>query len=155
MVFLANADYDKYGGFMKDLKTARSNKKDEYPKELSGAYDILDDYRWDNTPKKSSGCGKPPRSTQSSNTTSDGTPATSFAQTKTLKPCYIDGKMHPYNECKLRDVIPKAEWWINTAAGRKYKEATEGFNAHVQAIMEGRDDTGSQNTPPTTAGGST
>ena len=47
LLFLCNADQQKYGRLMSDLKQKYALNNDQYPKMLKKAINVLNNYKWD------------------------------------------------------------------------------------------------------------
>src|SRR5210317_1131036 len=111
-LLMRGVDQAKYGSLMKNLREQFSLGKDQYPKTLVMATDVLSNHRLDqkyyNNKKKNAEKRKTNESKENEKL------ETSFQQ-KTIK-CYCCGEDgHAVPKCPMKDKIPKEEWYVRGA----------------------------------------
>jgi len=126
--YLVNADKNKYGSLLDDLRSQYSRGTDQFPRTLEGATNLLSEHKLDNGKQQSQQQNNNQRQHQKKEDKSeDDTPTWSFAQMEGK--CYCCGKPgHKSPDCRFKDKIPKEEWAIRKAEKAENQQHTQVNN---------------------------
>jgi hypothetical protein len=112
LLFLLNADWQKYGSIKNKLAASHARGRDEYPKSLKSAIYYLDTHATHSVYKEY----KKQQRKDTSGTDGKFKSETSFAQKSESIQCYCCGdKTHKSPNCPLKDKVKKNDWFKKTA----------------------------------------
>ena len=112
-IYIDNADKNKYESLLKNLNQQYSLGNNQYPTSITEANGVLNNHKFDDSYTKSRMHGKSQKSNEQENDNEKEQPLLlTFAQVQGK--CYCCGKSgHRSTQCKLKDKIPKEDWYIN------------------------------------------
>ena len=138
VLFLLNSDQRKYGSMKTELSAAFTRGRDEYPKSLRRATDMLDTHALDQTYKdhrKRQAIDKGDKQVKSEK---------NFAQKKDGPMiCYCCGaKNHKSNSCPFEKKVPKSEWHHKTGKVPPQVSQSRSSSASHAQTEESGDESG-------------
>jgi len=144
IAFIKRADKDKYGSLQSALTNRTSLGHDEFPSDLTAAFHVLEQRRWDadwKTKKEAKGKHKKPKDTSKQRNENDEEQVPqelTFAQMEAR--CYCCGvKGHKSPNCPRKNKIPKEEWAVNkmqNKAVQQYMQNRRTPSSSLSVITE-------------------
>ena len=149
LLYLENANKNKYGSLLTGLSTQFSLGQDQYPKDLIGANNVLSNHKFDTAyyeykkKQKDKSQVQQNRPANPNRQNDDQVSELSFAQME--KRCFCCGKVgHTSDKCNKRNSTPKAEWAMN-----KTPEMRRMMQQHAQQTQTQPSETSSVTTSTT------
>lgn len=127
IAFIMHCDPNRYGSLIEDLKDSFARERNEYPKTLEKAIDLLENRQWDSRPKNHSESSDQdrPRSKSRSTEAMKTKAATILNQQKSPEfKCHCCGSPdHTPSNCPLKDKIDQSMWFKETGKKPNAKAA--------------------------------
>ena len=123
---MRNADHRKYGSLKKGFQTQHLLGIDQYPKDMTKMFEVLQSHQWDTTYSEHVKKRRQERKDQQKTSENKNNEGTTMAQNNDAI-CYCCGKKgHMSNNCPDKDKIPRGQWAIKKGltmfAGSECKE---------------------------------
>ena len=150
MIFMTNADWKRYGSLMDDLREGFTHDRNEYPKTLKAAIDMLDSHKVDAAYKEHR---KSQEKSKHKDMESNKKSEASFAQKPaTGVKCFCCGDpSHKSPDCPYKDKVAKADWFKETkkvpAIAAKNFNQTDASDNEATSDESSVDSSSSQSKP--------